>query len=150
MRLGEVLPLRREDFDGETLEVRRPAHEGVVLEGTKTDHGEENAGRVVPVPRPSPECSKPRFRSTAKTESCCSRRHEAACGSSAPSTATSGSPTQEAADLDIRPHECRHNYVTHQRAAGVDDADLAEIVGHRIETMLARYALGGGEFSASS
>ena len=50
MRLGEVLPLRPEDFDGETLQVRRTAHEGTILEGTKTDHGEEDAGRVVPVP----------------------------------------------------------------------------------------------------
>jgi integrase len=50
MRLGEVFPLRAEDFDGETLQVRRTAHEGTVLEGTKTDHGEEDAGRVVPVP----------------------------------------------------------------------------------------------------
>ena len=50
MRLGEVLPLRAEDFDGETLQVRRTAHEGTILDGTKTDHGEEGAGRVVPVP----------------------------------------------------------------------------------------------------
>src|SRR4249919_178497 len=50
MRLGEVLPLRRDDFDGETLKVRRTAHEGVVLDGTKTDHGEHEAGRTVPVP----------------------------------------------------------------------------------------------------
>jgi hypothetical protein len=50
MRLGEVLPLRREDFDGETLQVRRTAHEGAILEGTKTDHGEQDAGRTVPVP----------------------------------------------------------------------------------------------------
>ena len=28
MRLGEVLPLRSEDFDGETLKFRRTAHEG--------------------------------------------------------------------------------------------------------------------------
>jgi excisionase family DNA binding protein len=49
MRLGEVLPLRAEDFDGETFQVRRTAHEGTVLEGTKTDHGEDGAGRVVPV-----------------------------------------------------------------------------------------------------
>jgi integrase len=27
LRLGEVLPLRREDFDGKTLQVRRTAHE---------------------------------------------------------------------------------------------------------------------------
>lgn len=49
-------------------------------------------------------------------------------------------PAQEASGLDIRPHECRHSYVTRLRAAGVNDADLAEIAGHRIETMLARYA----------
>lgn len=48
-------------------------------------------------------------------------------------------PTQEAANLDIRPHECRHSYVTHLRSAGVNDADLAEIVGHCVQTMLARY-----------
>ncbi|TMK57489.1 MAG: hypothetical protein E6G51_06960 [Actinobacteria bacterium] len=50
LRLGEVLPLRREDFDGETLQFRRTAHEGRILEGTKTDHGEADAGRFVPVP----------------------------------------------------------------------------------------------------
>ncbi len=48
-------------------------------------------------------------------------------------------PTQQASGLDIRPHECRHSYVTYLRAVGVNDADLAEIVGHRVETMLARY-----------
>lgn len=48
-------------------------------------------------------------------------------------------PAQEVSGLDIRPHECRHSYVTHLRAVGVNDADLAEIVGHRVETMLARY-----------
>src|ERR1700742_1804829 len=50
LRLGEVLPLRPEDFDGETLQVRRTTHAGRILEGTKTDHGEEDAGRVFPVP----------------------------------------------------------------------------------------------------
>lgn len=34
----------------ETIQVRRTAHEGQTLEGTKTDHGEPDAGRVVPVP----------------------------------------------------------------------------------------------------
>jgi integrase len=54
-------------------------------------------------------------------------------------------PTQAASDLDIRPHECRHSYVTHLRAAGVNDADLAEMMGHRVETMLARYTHPTGE-----
>jgi integrase len=48
-------------------------------------------------------------------------------------------PAQKVSGLDIRPHKCRHSYVTHLRAAGVNDADLAEIAGHRIETMLTRY-----------
>ncbi len=48
-------------------------------------------------------------------------------------------PAQETSGLDIRPHECRHSYVTHLRAAAVNDADLAEIARHRVETMLARY-----------
>lgn len=54
-------------------------------------------------------------------------------------------PAQKASGLDIRPHECRHSYVTHLRAAGVNDADLAEIAGHRVETMLARYTHPVGE-----
>jgi site-specific recombinase XerC len=140
MRLGEVLPLRREDFDGETLKVCRTAHEGTILEGTKTDdHGEADAGRTVPVPATlawfleaqinlsGPDCEllfptptgrlwreRTFYRDVWK-------------------------PTQEASGLDIRPHECRHSYVTHLRATGINDADLAEIVGHRVETMLARY-----------
>lgn len=139
MRLGEVLPLRPEDFDGETLQVRRTAHEGRILEGTKTDHGEENAGRVVPVPATlawmleaqinlnGPDCRLlfPTPRGRLWRERTFYR--------------DVWKPTQKASGLDIRPHECRHSYVTHLRAADVNDADLAEIVGHRVETMLARY-----------
>jgi integrase len=145
MRLGEVLPLRCKDFDGETLQVRRTAHEGMILEGTKTDHGEEDAGRVVPVPATlawmleaqiqvnGPDCDLlfPTPRGRLWRERTFYR--------------DVWKLTQEASGLDIRPHECRHSYVTHLRATGVNDADLAEIVGHRVETMLARYthALGG-------
>jgi integrase len=139
MRLGEVLPLRPEDFDGETLQVRRTAHEGTILEGTKTDHGEQDAGRIVPVPATlawllqaqinlnGPDCQLlfPTPRGRLWRERTFYR--------------DVWKPTQQASGLDIRPHECRHSYVTHLRAAGVNDADLAEIVGHRVETMLARY-----------
>jgi integrase len=139
LRLGEVLPLRREDFDGETLQVRRTAHEGRILDGTKTDHGEPDAGRVVPVPatlawlleaqinlnRPDCKLLFPTPRGRLWRERTFYR--------------DLWKPTQEAATLDIRPHECRHSYVTHLRAAGINDADLAEIAGHRVETMLSRY-----------
>ena len=33
----------------------------------------------------------------------------------------------------------RHSFVTHLRAAGIDDADLAAMAGHRVETMLSKY-----------
>jgi integrase len=58
-------------------------------------------------------------------------------------------PTQQRSGIDIRPHKCRHSFVTHLRAASINDADLAEIVGHRVETMLARYTHAVGKsFSA--
>lgn len=139
MRLGEVLPLRRVDFDGETLQVRRTAHEGQILEGTKTDHGEQDAGRTVPVPATlawmleaqinlnDPDCD---LLFTTPTGRMWRERNF---------YRDLWKPAQEASGLDIRPHECRHSYVTHLRAAGINDADLAEIAGHRVETMLARY-----------
>lgn len=67
LRLGEVLPLRPEDFDGETLQVRRTSHEGQILEGTKTDHGEEDPAAWSPSPQPSRGCWKPKSTSTATT-----------------------------------------------------------------------------------
>jgi integrase len=56
-------------------------------------------------------------------------------------------PAREASGIDIRPHECRHSYITHLRRAGIDDADLARIAGHRLSTMLTRYSHSvGGSF----
>ncbi len=124
LRLGEVLPLRREDFDGETLQVRRTAHEGVILEGTKTDHGEPDAGRVVPVPATlawmleaqvnlnDPDCE---LLFTTPTGRMWRERNF---------YRDLWKPAQEASGLDIRPHECRHSYVTHLRVAGINDPTL--------------------------
>jgi integrase len=145
MRLGEVLPLRREDFDGESLKVCRTAHEGVVLEGTKTDHGERDAGRVVPVPATLAWMLEAQIRLNGED---CDLLFTTPIGRMWRERnfyRDLWKPTQQASALDIRPHECRHSYVTHLRAAGVNDADLAEIAGHRVETMLARYTHAVGE-----
>ena len=138
LRLGEVLPLRREDFDGERLQVRRTAHEGQILEGTKTDHGEPDAGRVVPVPatlawmlEAQLQVSDGELLFTTPTGRMWRERNF---------YRDLWKPTQEASDLDIRPHECRHSWITLLRADGINDADLAQIAGHRVETMLARYS----------
>jgi integrase len=47
-------------------------------------------------------------------------------------------PAQRASGLEIRPHDMRHFWLTHLRAAGVDEADLADRAGHSVETMIAR------------
>jgi integrase len=39
----------------------------------------------------------------------------------------------------IAPHDFRHSWVTHLRAAGIDPADLAQVAGHTVETATARY-----------
>jgi integrase len=147
MRLGEVLPLRREDFDGETLKVRRTAHEGVVLEGTKTDHGEHDAGRTVPVPATLAWMIEAQMRLNGEDCELLFTTPTGRMWRERNFYRDLWKPTQQASGLDIRPHECRHSYVTHLRAAGINDADLAEIAGHRVETMLARYTHAVGHSS---
>ena len=48
-------------------------------------------------------------------------------------------PAKIATGIDPTPHEFRHSYVSHLRAAGIDDADLAKVAGHRVETMISIY-----------
>lgn len=48
-------------------------------------------------------------------------------------------PAQIASGLPIQPHECRHSYVTHLRAEGVDPADLAMVTRHSIDTATRHY-----------
>jgi integrase len=139
MRLGEVLPLRREDFDGETLNVRRTAHEGSILDGTKTDHGEHDAGRTVPVPATLAWMIEAQIQLNDKDCDLLFTTPTGRMWRERNFYRDLWKPAQQASGLDIRPHECRHSYVTHLRAAGINDADLAEIAGHRVETMLARY-----------
>jgi len=132
------LPLRREDFDGETLQVRRTAHEGQILEGTKTDHGEPGAGRVVPVPATLAWMLEAQLHVSDDTELLFTTPTDR-MWRERNFYRDLWKPAQEASGLDLRPHECRHSYVTYLRTAGINDADLAEIAGHRVETMLARY-----------
>jgi integrase len=152
MRLGEVLPLRREDFDGETLKVRRTAHEGTILDGTKTDHGEQAAGRTVPCPATLAWMLEAQINLNGEDCDLLFTTPTGRMWRERNFYRDVWKPAQEASGLNIRPHECRHSYVTHLRAAGINDADLAEIAGHRVETMLARYthAVGGASMRSGS
>jgi integrase len=139
LRLGELLPLKRTDRVDGIFTVRETAHEGQTQGGTKRNHlhgetaGERKApcpptleGMLVELPKrldtpllyPTPTGRLWRERNWYRDV---------------------WYPAQRASGLDIRPHEMRHSWVTHLRAAGVDDADLADMAGHALATMLGRY-----------
>jgi integrase len=139
LRLGEVLPLRREDFDSEMLQVRRTAHEGVILDGTKTDHGQPDAGRVVPVPATLAWMLEAQIQINGEDCELLFTTPRGRLWRERTFYRDLWKPVQEASGLDIRPHECRHSYVTRLRLAGVPDADLAAITGHSVLMMLSRY-----------
>lgn len=140
LRAGELLPLERADlsFSDETLAVRRTVALGDVLDGTKTDHGEADAGRVVPVP---PDLLRMLDRMP--------KRIDTRLLFPTPRGAMWGyqnwwrlvwCPGREVSGLDVRPHEMRHSWVSLMRAAGVNVADLAEVAGHTEQTATARYS----------
>lgn len=139
MRLGEVLALRRADLNARELlfSVTQTTHEGEIFAGTKTDHGEQNAGRAVPCPpgllaliRQIP----PRIDTNLLFPTPSGRIWR-----ESNFYRDLWRPTQTASGIDVRPHEMRHSYITHLRAQGVDDADLADVAGHGLDVMLANY-----------
>ncbi len=143
MRLGEVLPLRRSDFDGTTFTISRTCDEGTILEGTKTDHGETAAGREVPCP---PELAKlirsmvPRIDTDLLFPTLGGKLWR-----QRNFYRDVWEPTRVKTGMDCTPHEFRHSYISHLRAMGVDDADLAKIAGHTVETMIGVYTHATGK-----
>jgi integrase len=137
MRLGEVLPLRRGDLREGVFHLVRTAHEGEILDGTKNDHGEATPGRRVPCPPGLVELLRA-MPSRIDTELLFSTPR-GLLWRERNFYRDVWYPAQECSGLDIRPHEMRHSYVSHLRAAGVDDADLAAITGHTVLTMVTHY-----------
>jgi integrase len=135
LRLGEFLALRRGDFRDGLLELEYSSHEGRLVESSD----QKNHERSVPVPpslalhyerllQVEGEEDEPLFKTP--------RGHRWSERNFYRSVWT---PAKIATGMDPTPHEFRHSYITHLRAAGIDDADLAKIAGHRIETMISIY-----------
>lgn len=133
LRLGELLALRRSGFDGQLLLVESSAHEGELVGSSE----EKNHERAVPVPpslaelieRGQPRTDMDLLFPTPRGKLWRERNFYRDVWV----------PAQLATGMDPTPHEFRHSYVSHLRAAGVDDADLAKVAGHTIETMLSVY-----------
>jgi integrase len=133
LRLGEVLALRREDFDGQVLRVRATAHEGELIGSSE----EKNHDREVPVP-PS-LATMIRLRPPRIDTDLLFPTPTGMLWRERNFYRDVWDPARIATGLDPTPHEFRHSYVSHLRAAGIDDADLARATGHSVETMLSRY-----------
>jgi integrase len=133
MRLGEVLPLRRSDLRDGVFEVRRTAHEGLVQEGVKTDHGDTQRGRLVPCPpglwaaiRAVPARIDTDLLFPTPTGRLWRERNF---------YRDIWQPARELSKLEATPHDFRHSFVSLLVAADVDEADLAEIAGHTVQTL---------------
>lgn len=159
LRLGELLPLRRTDLvgagacseqvgtrdgsrscsvTGAHLHVRRTAHEGQILEGTKTTHGLPVGGRVVPVPGELERMLRG-----------LPARLDTTLLFPTPGGDLWGErnfyrrvwdPGREGSGVAATPHVFRHSWISLLQAAGIDHADLAEMAGHTVETMHGRYS----------
>ncbi len=139
VRLGELLPLEREDLDEGIFTISRTSHEGETQGGSKREHleGLNTGGRSAPSaptvvrliggipPRIDTKLMFPTSTGKLWRERNFYR--------------DVWYPAQRECGMDIRPHEMRHSWVTHLRAAGIDDADLADMAGHQLATMLGRY-----------
>lgn len=150
LRLGELLALERADLvrsecrvpgcgvTGAHLHVRRTTHEGRILAGTKHDHDRPVPGRAVPLPtstlnvidRAPPRMDSPLLFPTVTGKIWRERNFYRDVWE----------PARETSGMKITPHDLRHSWITHMRAAGVDDADLAEMAGHTVATMLGTYS----------
>lgn len=148
LRAGELLPLCRSDlsFSEATLQVRWSTFQGEILQGTKTDHGQEDAGRVVPVP---PELLRMLDSIPARIDGKVLRgESEERLLFPAPQGGMwtyshwhrdVWTPGVKTSGLSARPHEFRHSQISLLRAAGIDAADLAATSGHNVDTASKTY-----------
>jgi integrase len=135
LRIGELFALERCGLDAAAGVVRV---EGSAWEGEVTATTEEkNHDRLVPLPAgtlalvrampPRIDCPWLFPTKTGKTWRYNNWRRDV------------WNPAIRAVGTDMRPHEMRHSYVSLVLAGGVDEADLAKITGHSVQTMTGRY-----------
>jgi integrase len=137
LRMGEMLALERRHVHADTLEVRQTAWKRRVMDGTKTDHGEADAGRTAPLapataallralpPRIDSRFLFPYADGWVWNEDWWRARVWA--------------PTVRASGLDPRPHEFRHSWVSLMRAAAINPVDVADAAGHSVDTANRHY-----------
>jgi integrase len=127
LRIGELFALKRADLEDGLLRVRGTAWEGQITGSTE----EKDHDREVPVP---PGCMAIIRAMPVRIDS--QFLFPSPAGKVwrySNFTRRVWQKAQIASGMDPTPHEFRHSFVTHLRAAGIDPADLADVSGHSVE-----------------
>jgi integrase len=145
LRVSEVFPLVDADLDSRAgvLHVRRSVSGRRVLPGTKEDRlrGDGEAkGRDIPVPPTLNARLKGRPRALRPADTLLFPTLRGCVWDYSHWRDLVYDPACERSGVPARPHELRHSFVSHMRAAGVPDAELAAITGHTVAVMVSRYA----------
>jgi integrase len=135
LRLGEFLALRRSSFADGLLTFEYSAHEGLLVASSK----QKNHERSVPVPPSLADLLVSLLSEPGEADDPLFRTPAGRMWRERNFYRDVWTPAKIASGMDPTPHELRHSYITHLRAAGIDDADLAKVAGHRIETMISVY-----------
>lgn len=135
LRLGEFLGLSRADYNGLELSFKYSSHNGHLVESSD----QKNHDRTVPVPPSLAAVLDPILQEPGADDDPLFTTPRGRRWAERNFYRDVWTPAKIASGLDPTPHEFRHSYITQLRAAGIDDADLAKVAGHRIETMISVY-----------
>ena len=135
LRLGEFLGLRRGDYHDGLLDLECSSHDGELVKSSD----QKNHERAVPVPESLARLLDELVEEGGADEDPLFTTPTGKRWRERNFYREVWKPAKLASGMDPTPHEFRHSYVTLLRAARIDDADLAEVAGHRIETMLSTY-----------
>jgi integrase len=135
LRLGEFLALGRRDYSDGLLEFEYSSHEGRLVESSD----QKNHERSVPVPPSLAALYERLLAVEGEDDDPLFKTPRGRRWSERNFYRDVWTPAKIVTGMDPTPHEFRHSYITLLRAAGIDDADLAKIAGHRIETMISIY-----------
>jgi integrase len=144
LRLGELLGLERADWDGDVLRVRGSGHNGTFTGG---DQATKRHVREVPV-SPSLQgllAARPARIDTPVLFATPQGRIWREDNWRRDVWNKVRNATDEDGEFVLpemrraTPHAFRHSWESHLHAAGVDPADLADMAGHSVATMHARY-----------
>jgi integrase len=135
LRLGELLGLDRSNYRDLLLRLLHSAHDGQLVPSSRQKNHERNipvppslAGHLDRIVAEPGEDDAPLF-ATPRGRRWSERNFYRDVWT----------PAKIASGMNPTPHEFRHSYVTQLRAASIDDADLAKVAGHRVETMISVY-----------